>query len=363
MRSGFQVARSTLTCGALLALVCATGCPSRESVGSAAVGVLSPGVINDPANKSLRFDILEFGLDRFCFEMLGRGVPLKLSDSQPVLGRFFADSCTKQVIDDDKRKSLVVRFSGKGYAWTNLTQRIGFTSASLLEYAPDFQLGDDGAMYIYFRPKQIDNTAFQIVMSESVAAQAGTALFGPQINATGKRIVDSQLQRGFTVIRYDEDGTTEMAMGLIPKGRKPAKPFNVKRSDKLTLANETTEVHAGQQDYIGAFKITDDDQALYFTAGVDGAPAVDVWVMQKHAADPMIDHVVRQRGPANPASPPLLDEPMVQGQLWKRYLKLPKGDYVMVLDNSAVGRTQPASIAGDDRAASVKYLVQVGDAP
>ena len=35
-------------------------------LGSGAVSVLGAGVINDPSNKSLRFDILKFGLDTFC---------------------------------------------------------------------------------------------------------------------------------------------------------------------------------------------------------------------------------------------------------------------------------------------------------
>src|SRR5262245_29023744 len=64
-------------------------CGNQESLGVSALSVVSAGVVNDPANKSLRFDLLKFGLERFCVEMQRRGAPLKLSDSEPVLGRFF----------------------------------------------------------------------------------------------------------------------------------------------------------------------------------------------------------------------------------------------------------------------------------
>ena len=68
-------------------LVLLLGCPSKEKVGSNAMAVLGPGVVNDPKNKSLRFDILQFGLERFCQEMTRRSVPLKLADDQPVRRR------------------------------------------------------------------------------------------------------------------------------------------------------------------------------------------------------------------------------------------------------------------------------------
>lgn len=149
-------------------------CGSRESLGDSSLRVLGAGVVNDPANKSLRFDILKFGLDRFCEEMLKAGASLKLSDQEPVLGRFFAESCQSQVVDDETRKSFVLQYSGKGYAWTNVTGKLGFSSRGLVEYAPDFQLSD-GALYVYFRPKTVDAAAFQLHSVDSAVAQAGIA--------------------------------------------------------------------------------------------------------------------------------------------------------------------------------------------
>ncbi|MBM4361337.1 MAG: hypothetical protein FJ104_01560, partial [Deltaproteobacteria bacterium] len=146
--------RGTLALLSLLALAGATGCPRREAFGIGAMGMLGPGVINDPKNRSLRFDLLKFGLDQFCREMTQRGAPLKLRDSDPVLGRFFATGCQSELIDDPSRQSFVIRYEGRGYAWTNVTGRLGFTSAGVVEFAPDFRL-HDGWMYLYFRPRNV----------------------------------------------------------------------------------------------------------------------------------------------------------------------------------------------------------------
>jgi hypothetical protein len=343
-------------------LAAVSGCPSREKVGASALAVLGAGVVNNPANRSLRFDILKFGLDRFCFEMTRRGAPLKLSDDQPVLGRFFADSCQSQVLDDDTRKSFVVRYSGKGWGWTNLSGRIGFHSSGLIEYAADFQMHDD-AMYVYFRPRNINATSFETRMVESGLARAGMAVTGLDPDQLGKQIVESQLRRGFTVIRYDSDGETDFGVGIVPTGQKPFKPFTIQSSEHLELANDRTEVHTNQQDFIGGFEVTDDDQALYLTYLLDGAPGVDVFVVPKGLGDQMIEKYVTQPGPAALPAAPQLDEPLPGGALWKRFVPLTKGFYYVVIDHSAaVGRTSPPAGQGD-RAAKVDYLVQLGERP
>lgn len=337
-------------------------CPSREQLGLGAMTVLSEGVINNPANKSLRFDILKFGLDRFCFEMTRRGAPLKLSDEEPVLGRFFAETCSSQIVDD-ARKSFVVQYSGKGYGWTNVTGRLGFTSAGLVEYAPDFQM-HEGALYIYFRPRNVSAASFNVTLVESGLARAGMAVTGISADEIGKNLVHGQLQRGFTVIRYGSSGETDFALGYIAKGQKPPKPFQVQNSDKLTLANDRTEVHSEQQDFIGGFEVTEDHQALYLTMNADGAPAVDVFLVPKGTGDPMIEGYVKAPGPAALQFAPLLDEVLPAGQLWKRYVRAPKGIYYVVIDNSSrVGRSAPPHAVGDDRAAKIDYFVQVGGAP
>jgi hypothetical protein len=343
--------------------VLSSGCPSRDSLGVGAMSIVGEGVINDPKNKSLRFDLLKFGLDEFCKEMQRRGAPLKIRDDEPVLGRFFAEQCGSQIIDDDEKKSFVVQYQGRGYAWTNVTERIGFSTAGLIEYAPDFKL-HDGAMYVYFRPLNVDAAAFKTLMMESNLARTGAAMTGVNPDEVGRRIVDSQLNRGFTVIRYSDTGETEFGMGYTPIGQRPFHPFKVVQSEKLTLDNDRTEVHSGQQDFIGGFEVTDDDQAFYLTVKVDGAPAVDLFVVSKAAGDQLISGYVERPGGSVLNAPPLLDEPVPAGQLWKRYVPVPKGLYYLMIDHTgAVGRTAPPSVAGDDRAAKVDYIVQLGPKP
>src|SRR5258705_8676461 len=118
-----------------------------RSTGPQALAIM-PGVINRTDNKSLRFALLKYGLESFCQEMTKRGAPLRLSDDQPSVGRFFPQRCDTRLIDEDVNKSFLVQFLGSGYAWTNITRRLGFDAAGVVEYDPDFML-DDATMYLY----------------------------------------------------------------------------------------------------------------------------------------------------------------------------------------------------------------------
>lgn len=337
-------------------------CTSREQLGTSAMGILSHGVINDPANKSLRFDLLKFGLQHFCAEMQRRGVALKMRDGDPTIGRFFATSCQSQILDENGRQSIVIRYAGLGYGWTNVTQRVGFESQGLIEYAPDFQMHRD-AMYVYFRPRNVDSTSFRTTLVESAVASTGIALTGTQPDQLGQQIVSSQLRRGFTVIRYDRQGALDFAMGMLPLGLRPFRPFQVVTSERVVLDNDRTELHAGQQDYIGGFTVEDSDQALFVTATLDGAPAADLFLLTKPAGDGLLQQYVRHAGPASFHSAPYAAT-LRAGQTLTQFIPVPKGTYYFLIDHShAVGQAQPPSTAFDDRAARVDYLIQVGDRP
>lgn len=334
------------------------GCPNKETV---AFAVVADGVINDPANKSLRFDLLKFGLDQFCFEMTNRGAPLKLGDEMPTAGRFFAASCQHQILDTEGRKSLVVQYSGTGYGWTNVSGRIGFEASGLIEYAPDFQVHDD-AMYIYFRPQEVDASTFKTLMVESSAAKTGLSMTGIDPDEVGTRLVRGQLRRGFTVIRYNARGETDFGMGLIPKGRVPEKPYLVETTNRTNLVNDTTEVHSGQQDYIGSFEVTEDDPVLFLTAKLDGTPSVDVALVPKAGSVQMLDQYVKTPGAATMLMPPVLQEALVQGTPWQRSIKLAQGSYVLVIDHSdRLGTSAPPARPADSPA-HVSFLVQRGEA-
>jgi hypothetical protein len=341
----------------------ASACASREAVGTRSMSVLGAGIVNDPENKSLRFDLLKFGLDSFCDQMRRLGAPLRMGDDEPVMGRFYANACNSQVIDDATRKSFVVQYAGDGFASSPQGGRVSFSTTGLVEYAPDFLMHDE-ALYVYFRPRVVDATGFTTLLVESQLASSAMRLFGVSPDAFGRRIVDGQLRRGFTVIRYGDTGETEFGLGFVPLGERPHHPFSVTTEDKRVVANERTEVHLGQQDFLGPFEVNDDDEALYLTLALDGAAAVDALVVSESAGRQMIEHVLRQPGSAAPTSPAALDEPLVRGDLWKRFAVVPKGKYYVVIDNSgSAGRTTPPPGPSDGRSARVDALVMIGERP
>jgi hypothetical protein len=358
-RSARELASSTYFAGLVIACsALSQGCGGREALGVSAMSVVSAGVINDPANKSLRFDLLGYGIDRFCVEMLRRGAPLELSDREPVLGRFFADGCSAQVIDNGARQSVVVRYSGKGYAWTNLTGRLGFASSGLVEYSADFQMHGD-AMYIYFRPRSVGESSFQVSLIESDLARAGLGMTGIDPRAVGKDIVDRQLARGFTVIRDSARGDVQYTLGVVPLGQRPFKPYQVVESSKRTIDNDRTEIQPGQQDYVGGLFVAESDERLTLTLALDGAPSVDVFVVSASDGQAMIQAYVTRAGGAPLVRSPLLDAELRSSEPLTLGVDIPSGSYFLLFDHSpSAGRSSPAA---GQQAAKIDYLAQLGD--
>src|SRR5882672_2171327 len=171
----------------------ATGCPGlAQTTGPQALAIM-PGVINRTDNKSLRFALLKYGLETFCLEMTKRGAPLKLADDQPSIGRFYPQRCDTRLIEEEANKSFLVQFFGSGYAWTNITRRLGFDAAGVIEYDPDFLL-DDSSMYLYFRTRHIAATSFQAGMIENTAANAALVLApGGFAERFGRQVVAEEL--------------------------------------------------------------------------------------------------------------------------------------------------------------------------
>jgi hypothetical protein len=349
----------------LLSSICASfaGCAKSETLGQKSFTLVGSGVVNDPRNRSLRFDLLKFGLDSFCSEMKKRGVALKLSDEHPVMGRFFAKECQSEIVDEEQRKSLLLRFTGDGYAWTNVTGRLGFSVVSLVEYATDFQLASDQTLYVYFQPRNIQATTYNTQLVESASARVAMSASRLDPDRIGRQILSAQLERGFTVIRRDQRGETEYGLGVIPVGTHPFVPFQI-TSNKATLANDRTEIHAGQQDFVGGFEVTDEGRALTITASIDGAPSVDLLLVSATTGNSLLDRYVRQPGPVVLGEPARLDETVVFGGMWQRTVPVAPGSYILLLDHSgAVGHSTPPAASGDDRAVKVDYAVQLGKAP
>jgi hypothetical protein len=322
-----------------------------------------PGVINDPGNASLRRGIFSFAQGQICREVQKRSLPLKLRDEDPATGRFFPTTCAVQELATG---NLFMQFGGHGYAWTNITKRIGFDASAAVEYDHDFQM-DGSTMYIYFRERSTSATTFNSLLVEAPPAAPMVGLPGGTtqgfLDAVGGEVLKKELHRGFTILR-DPDGHVEFGLGMVEKGKRPPSPYEVKDNGRLLLANERVEVHQNQRDHVGPYEVPGKGKALYLSVNVDGAPAMDVIVLHRGVGEAWLTQYMTSLTLAPPSAPPMLDEVVPTGLVWRKTLPLPPGQYYVVFDNtSAAGRTAPPQITGDDRAALVSYAVELGPAP
>ncbi|HVY49377.1 MAG TPA: hypothetical protein VHB21_25975 [Minicystis sp.] len=327
------------------------------SCGQDALALL-PGVVNDPGNLTLRHAILRYGTARMCAEMQKRSMPLRMRGEDPATGRFFATSCRARGLGNGQ---LGVAFGGFGYLWTNVTGKLTFEAQGAIEYDTDF-LMDGGAMYVYFREKQTSSARFSARVVERPQASLVAALpfgAGGQAlgDAVGSAILRAEIAKGFTVVRRS-NGSAEFGLGVVERGHhEDAAPFRVNDTSKPVLANDRSELHVGQRDFVGPFEVTDGARLLLNVA-VDGTPAVDVLLFARGVGEVWLQQYELQASPTPPPAAPALDAQVVQGTVFKREIQVPAGLYYLVLDNTAnAGRTQPAGGGQDDRAALVSYAV------
>lgn len=331
---------------------------------------IMPGIFNDPEHRTLRRDFLGFAIDEICPQVLRQTIPLRLRGADPSTGRFFPTSC--EVTELGNEKNLFVQLTGHGYAWNSVTGRLGFEAVAKVEYEHDFLL-DGSTMYVYFRERHVQTSSFTPLLVERAADPPSqvTQLLGTDMATAAKQIGEQvlmgQLGRGFTVIR-EPDGASRVAIGMLPVGESPFEPFGMGESTWPVLANDRTELHTGQVDFAGPFVVEGGD-ALWLTALVEGAPAVDVLVYAKAAAMPWVAAYERQGNAAPAPVPAPVFTQAIQASPgrpvpFRAPLRLPAGEYVIVFDNSGVaGPTSPAVQPMDDRAALVSYAVQLGDPP
>ncbi len=323
-----------------------------------------PGIINDPANRSLRKALLGYVTDNLCQEVQGRSVPLRLRRDDPATGRFFATACRAE---RSPRDQLVVTLDGHGYAWTNVTGRVGFRAAATVRYDHDFRIVED-RMYVYFRQRQTYQTRFEPtvvtggahgVLGAGVHATLGTTM-QVAVKQLGGRILREQIAQGFTVIR-ESSGGVRVVFGLVEAGTQPLVPFAY-RGEGLRF-NDRSELHQGQRDYLGPITIERAEQQLHMDARLEGAAAVDVLLVPQSVVKPWLAAYEGQpRATPPPAAVPIDDVlPASRNSgVWRRAWDVPRGVYFIVLDHTiAAGRTSLPQARLDDRAALVSYAVRV----
>jgi hypothetical protein len=340
-------------------LVCAAlaGSSGCASCAQSYLGIM-PGAINDPQNRTLRREILAYGIGQFCTELVKHSAPLKLADDQPAIGRFFPTSCkTTQLANGD----LQVALGGDGYAWTNLSKKVTFDMSGTVEYDQDFQL-DGSTMYAYFRTKRVSKSDFKTRAIENPIANLVNSLT-PIGDNFGRQLLSSELSKGFTVIR-DKDGNADFGLGVVDVGKRPVKPWDVHGSSRLTYENTRSEVHQNERDFVGPIFVEDSGRALYVTATLDGLEAADLIVLDKAGGEASLAAYVGSPTAGPLSGAPVFSDVVRNGAPFQRTIKVPKGVYYLVWDNTpTAGRAAPAVQLLNDNAATLTYVVQIGDAP
>lgn len=319
------------------------------------------GTINQPENLSMRRSLLRKGMGDFCKQMLAHDAPLRLAPDSPVIGRFFPQQC----VANEQEDNLHVQFSGIGYGFTNVTKKMTFTTNASALYRYDFRVREEGPcdIYAYFRPSRIDASDFKVHRIEGTAANVFNA-FTSMGDNFGRQLVGKKLQEGFTVVSYDAKETdVDFALGIVPVGQPLPHPYQAHGGDRATYESERIEVHQNQRDFVGPIPVDGAGRAIFVTARVDGAPAVDVLLMRKEEGDASLRLYFEypQAGPLSAA--PIGGDVAQGGQELKRAFPVPPGMYYVIFDNTpSAGQVSPPMNAFDDRAAVVSYLIQVGDA-
>jgi hypothetical protein len=343
--------RAVLALVVLVLAVTGVGCPCSGLVN------VSPG---------LRWWLFSnFGAIKMCPEMMKSGVPLRLQDRSPAIGRFFVNGCTYNV--DDARQVVQVNVSGTGYAYMAPAKRVGFQLTVSAEYRPDFMLAGDDA-YVWARLNRIVNgPSFQLdyVENRLVDIAANVPPFGSVANFLGNQVVSSALTRGFTVV-HNSDRGDDFTLGILNPPEKPHHPFEV-TSDRFTFANETTEVHSNERDYLGPFEVPKNGQALYLAFQLQSAAPLDMFIVDKRTGDAWREGYQTGQPLGPPPGSVYATAQLHPGIPDNRRYPLPAGLFYVVIDNtSAAGVSMPplpgifTPILGNDQGALVSYVAQLG---
>jgi hypothetical protein len=335
------------------------GCASCERAGQNTISIMG-GTINDPQNKSLRRGMLAFGIDRACQEMLKRPTALREggemagSATNPTNGRFFPKTCSMATAENG---DVVLTFSGTGYSYASMVHKVTFDASATAQFDQDFLMsGSD--LYGYFRTKDVSkpNVSLKVIESRLPAIANQLTGFGDNY---AKQLLSEKLRDGFTM-RRRSNSETDFRSGIVELGTWPKVDYDVKGG--LVLANDRSEVHEGQRDFLGPFEIGDSDKAVFLRGRIDGAPGLNVLVMDDAAAKPWIETYLTVGDATPPPSTPRQQVVAKQGQEFALTIT-GKGTYWIVLDNTATiagGYAPPGNLL-DDRAAVASYAIAYGD--
>ena len=323
------------------------------------------GIINN--NPDFRWFLFShYGADRICPDMLKRSVPVRLQDRAPAVGRFFPTSCNVSI--NDRGRVIVVSIGGTGYGYVQPARRVGFAVTGSVEYRPDFVIAGDDT-YLWAKVNRVvDGPHFQAGYMENpiMDAMGNLPPFGNIANFLGNQAVSGVMTQGFTVIHNDSRGD-DFTIGIINPPQRPQHPFQINSDDRLTFANETTDVQANQRDFLGPFEVAKQGQALFLSTTVQGT-AVNVVVVTKTVGDAWREAYQTGRPSSAAPGPVLYTNAVNAGAVDTRRYNVPPGLYYIVIDNpgaSGLGALltplNPLNIGGGGGLARVSYVAQLAN--
>lgn len=281
-----------------------------------------------------------YGADRICPEILKSSVPLKLQgETSATVGRYFPNQCSYSV--NEQSRTIIVNIAGSGYAYLPTAKRTSFTLTAAVEYAFDFYMHDDGNWVWGKMHRMAGGPDFRMGRSDNAVIDIASTVTpaGPAANVFGGQIVSSFIAKGFTVVETDEG--KEFTLGILPPGKRPFKPIQVDSDDEFTFANEKTDIHSGQQDFLGPFEVADDDQTILMKGTLTGSAPVDFIVIDKTRGDIWRESYQSGAGSTGPPGAPIAGSMVAPGPFTRKF-KLRRGLYYVVVDNSnGVGQANP----------------------
>jgi hypothetical protein len=310
------------------------------------------------ANDSVRWWLFSnFGASKICPEMKKRGVPLKVSALGPqTIGRFFPQDC--QVSVDEAHHTIAVQAQGTGYVMLPLTRRVGFYCGIAVEYRPDFRLSDDG-LYVWGQFNRVlAPPDLRILGVENPIVNLATRTpVGDVATLLGQGVVESEIGRGFTVVRQD-DGD-DFTLGHLEPPAKPARAFNTGKG-RTMLATDSVAIAPTSREYLGPLEVTGSGSALYLHTRLNGQGLVfavversvgDAWRVAYQSGQPL----------AAPPGPTVFFGPIAPGESEQK-IAVAKGQYYVVVDNqaaapAAMGIALPLPAANAD----ISYSIEEGD--
>ncbi len=100
------------------------------------------------------------------------------------------------------------------------------------------------------------------------------------------------------------------------------------------------------------------------SATLDGLDAADVMVLGKADGEASLAAYVASGSSGPLVGAPVFADVVQNGAPWTKTIPLRKGVYYLVWDNTpTAGRVAPPVSLLDDRAATLTYVVQIGDSP